>query len=160
MTSKEVNVSFSLTISLEDALALLSRCSQKPSLSVHSAEPTERANTPKRQSPLSGEKVPTFKKIPIPTLRRILSALSERCGKGIFRTADAQATAVSLGRSRTLAGYALQFAVTEKEIHKVSLGKYTFRAKMNYEPVPEILVDIVASEEETAMEEKSVPKRK
>jgi hypothetical protein len=151
MTSKEVNASFSLTISLEYALALLSRCNQKTPISTHPAKPTEKANPPKRQSAQSGEKVPTFKKIPVTTLRRILSTLSERYGDNVFRTADAQAIAVKFGLSKTLTGYALQFALKQGEIHKVSLGKYSFRAKTNYVPAPEALIDIVTGQVNSMM---------
>lgn len=41
--------------------------------------------SPKRQTFQNGENVPTFKKVPILILRRVLSALSGQYGEGIFR---------------------------------------------------------------------------
>jgi hypothetical protein len=85
MVPKEVNVPFNLTISLEDALVLLSRYSDRKTISDDSAKSTEKGNPPKRQTSQNGERVPTFKKIPIPTLGRVLSAVSGQYGEGIFK---------------------------------------------------------------------------
>jgi hypothetical protein len=146
MTSKEVNVSFSLNISLEDALALLSRCSQKSPLSIHSAKSTEKANPLKRQSAQSGEKFQTFKKIPIPTLKRVLAVLKEQYADTAFRYADALRPAEKLGISRTIVGYSLQYAIQAGKARKISLGNYTFKAKTKYEPSADSLIDIVTQD--------------
>lgn len=143
LTGKEVNVSFSLTLSLEDAIALLSRSSDKKVASLHLVDSTKKANPPKRQTTQNGERVPTFKKVPIPTLKRVLSTLSGQYGDGIFRYCDALAVAVKSGLGRTLVGYALQYAIQQGEIRKVSLGKYTFKVRTKYEPVQDGLIDII-----------------
>jgi hypothetical protein len=48
--------------------------------------------------------------------------------------------------SRTLAGYCLQWSVEKGELHKVSLGKYTFKVQTKYEPSPDSLIDVITQD--------------
>jgi hypothetical protein len=142
MATDVVNISFSLTVSLEDALSLLLRCNQKNSLSVNSAKSTEKVDPPKRQSTQKGE---CYNRIPIPTLKNLLSILSSRYGDSVFRFSDGLALVRKQQKiSSTVLRYALEHGIEKGGVRKVSQGLYTFGMMApKYTAALEALIDIV-----------------
>lgn len=143
MPGDEVSISFNLSLPLEQALELLLTL-RKNGKNAISVKTTKTARMPKRQIAESDEREKGyFKRIPVATLRRVISAIAAQYGDNVFRPGDAFAVASKLGLSRTLSRYAVEYAVQQGEIHKVASGRYSSKAQTKYEPVADSLIDIV-----------------
>lgn len=96
-----------------------------------------------------------YKGMPYASLDSVLDILKNKYVDCSFRWNEAVMCANEAGFSKSLCGYAMRYAVGNGQLHKLSYGKYSFRAsesavkKQQFTLDKDSLIDIVASEKET-----------
>lgn len=146
----DANISFSISLPLDQALELLAPI-QKKRIGIvqigNSVKQSKSSDLPKGQ-PAKKEQVPVFKGVPITTLNNVIDSLvSNYKDKPAFSYAEARHLTQE-NVSRTLLSYTLAFAIQQGQIHNLGYGHYSFAAQ-KHQPNLESLLDLVSESTES-----------